>query len=129
MERLDLYRCEICGNLVEVILAGDGELVCCNQPMKKLEAHTDEQAILEKHVPIFSFRDDGNEEIRVGEVLHPMTEEHHIMFVEAISDDRKISRLEYLYPGEEPRVLTSAEFKQAREYCNIHGLWEGHKND
>lgn len=129
MEHLDLFRCEICGNLVETILVGGGELVCCGEPMKKLEAKTDEEAIMEKHVPVFTFREDGKEEIRVGEVLHPMIEEHHIMFVEAISDDKRISRLEYLYPGEEPRVLTSDEFKRAREYCNIHGLWEGQKND
>ncbi len=126
MERLDLYKCQICGNLVEVILSGSGELVCCGQPMEKIEPQTHEQAFMEKHVPIFIETENG-EEIRVGEVLHPMIEEHHIMFIEAISRDRNRALLQYYYPGDIPKMFTDEKFVKAREYCNIHGLWEGEK--
>ncbi len=127
MERLDLYKCEICGNMVEVILVGGGELVCCGQPMKKLEAQEQEDAMLEKHIPIFIKNSDNKDEIRVGEVLHPMTEEHHIVFIETISEDRNKVQLQYLYPGDEPKMLLNDDFKNltAREFCNLHGLWEG----
>ena len=127
MERLDLYKCEICGNMVEVILVGGGELVCCGQPMKKLEAQEQEDAMLEKHIPIFIKNSDNKDEVRVGEVLHPMTEEHHIVFIETISDDRNKVQLQYLYPGDEPKMLLNDDFKNltAREFCNLHGLWEG----
>ena len=127
MERLDLYKCEICGNMVEVILVGGGELVCCGKPMKKLEAQEQEDAMLEKHIPIFIKNSDNKDEIRVGEVLHPMTEEHHIVFIETISEDRNKVQLQYLYPGDEPKMLLNDDFKNltAREFCNLHGLWEG----
>ncbi len=127
MERLDLYKCEICGNMVEVILVGGGELVCCGQPMRKLDAQEQEDAMLEKHIPIFIKNSDNNDEVRVGEVLHPMTEEHHIVFIETISEDRNKVQLQYLYPGDEPKMLLNNDFKNltAREFCNLHGLWEG----
>ena len=127
MERLDLYRCEICGNLVEVILAGGGELVCCGQPMQKLEAKNKEDAMLEKHIPVFIKREDGTDEIRVGEILHPMIDEHYIMFIETISEDRNNVQLKYLHPGDEPKILLNKYSKNlvAREFCNLHGLWEG----
>ena len=70
---------------------------------------------------------DNKDEIRVGEVLHPMTEEHHIVFIETISEDRNKVQLQYLYPGDEPKMLLNDDFKNltAREFCNLHGLWEG----
>lgn len=126
MERLDLYKCEICGNMVQLILTGEGELVCCGQPMKKLEARTNEEAMMEKHVPVYSKRDDGCEEIRVGEVLHPMLPEHYIMFIQRISKDKNHAQLQFLHPGEEPKMLFNEKFENetAREYCSIHGLWQ-----
>ena len=87
MEKLDLYRCEICGNIVQVLFVGGGELVCCGEPMKKFEIQTRENAMLEKHVPIFMKDENGNDEIRVGEILHPMTQEHYIMLIEAPGED------------------------------------------
>ncbi len=127
MERLDLYRCEICGNLVEVILVGGGELVCCGQMMQKVSGQNREEAIFEKHIPVFVKNENNNYEVRVGEVLHPMTEEHYIMFIETISEDKKQVQLEYLYPGQEPRMLLENKSGKtlAREFCNLHGLWEG----
>lgn len=127
MERLDLYRCEICGNLVEVILVGGGELVCCGQMMQKVSGQNREEAIFEKHIPVFVKNENNNYEVRVGEVLHPMTEEHYIMFIETISEDKKQAQLEYLYPGQEPRMLLENKSGKtlAREFCNLHGLWEG----
>ena len=127
MERLDLYRCEICGNLVEVILVGGGELVCCGQLMQKVSGQNREEAIFEKHIPVFVKNENNNYEVRVGEVLHPMTEEHYIMFIETISEDKKQVQLEYLYPGQEPRMLLENKSGKtlAREFCNLHGLWEG----
>lgn len=125
MERLDLYRCDICGNIVEVIVSGNGELTCCGQPMKKLEAQHNEETIMEKHVPILVDLDDNFREIRVGEVLHPMLPEHYIMFIEAISKDKKHVNLQFLSPNEQPKMILKENYDiVAREYCNIHGLWE-----
>lgn len=130
MEKLDLYRCNICGNIIQALVVGGGELVCCDEPMEKLVAKTSEDAMLEKHVPIFTKSEDGQNEIRIGEILHPMTNEHYIMFVEAISKDKNCLRLKFLHPGEEPRMILHniSDNLLAKEYCNIHGLWEG-KND
>ena len=127
MERLDLYKCDICGNLVEIILSGGGELVCCGEPMHKLEAKSKEDAMLEKHIPVFIKREDGSDEVRVGEVLHPMINEHYIMFIETISEDRNHVQLQYLHPGNEPKMLLEKKLGKtlAREFCNLHGLWEG----
>ena len=127
MERLDLYRCEICGNLVEIILSGGGELVCCGQAMQKLDAKNAEEAMLENHIPVFVKRDDTGNEVRVGEVLHPMNDDHYIMFIETISEDKNHVQLQYLHPGEEPKMLLQQKLGKtlAREFCNLHGLWEG----
>ena len=83
-ERLELYRCDICGNLVQVILSGEGELVCCGEPMKLVKGKHQEEMITEKHVPVFRINDDGNNIVQVGSVLHPMNDEHYIMFIETI---------------------------------------------
>ncbi len=127
MERLDLYRCNICGNLVEVILVGGGELVCCGQPMQKVNGQNREEAIFEKHIPVFVKNENNKDEVRVGEVLHPMTEEHYIMFIETVSEDKNHVQLQYLHPGQEPKMLIEEKLGKtlAREFCNLHGLWEG----
>ena len=85
-ERLDLYRCEICGNLVQVILAGGGELVCCGQPMELVKGKTQEE-MQEKHIPVF-ISENGTDIVQVGTVLHPMNDDHYIMFIETISEDK-----------------------------------------
>lgn len=129
-ERLEMYRCEVCGNLVQVILEGDGELVCCGQPMVLLKHKNKENEGLEKHIPVFVNKPDDKLEIRVGSTLHPMLNEHYIQFVETISEDKMHIYLEYLKPGMEPVITVDniSNIKSACEFCNIHGLWEG-KND
>ncbi|MBQ8167960.1 desulfoferrodoxin FeS4 iron-binding domain-containing protein [bacterium] len=125
-KRLEMYRCEVCGNLVEVLVEGVGELVCCEQPMKLLQPKSKESEGLEKHVPIFELKEDGSLEICVGSVPHPMSEEHYIMFIQATSEDKNRVVIEYLYPTMEPKMLLKNNSGKicAREYCNIHGLWE-----
>lgn len=120
-KRLQVYRCEVCGNIVEVLHEGAGELVCCNQPMKLLEEQTEEQG-KEKHVPVVEKTDTGMK-VKVGSVPHPMEEKHYIEWV-AVHTDAGVFR-KFLKPGEKPEA--DFEIKQdvlkAREYCNIHGLW------
>ena len=125
-ERLEMYRCEICGNLVQVILAGGGELVCCGQPMTLLKPNTIEDAALEKHIPVYIQIENGVE-IQVGSVLHPMNDDHYIMFIESISEDRNRMKLQYLHPGREAKMLLEEKLgkEKALEFCNLHGLWEG----
>jgi superoxide reductase len=121
-KRLEVYKCQLCGNIVEVLFGSDGTLVCCDQPMTLMTENTMDAA-KEKHVPVIEKTADGVK-VKVGSVAHPMEEKHYIQWVEAISGD-KICR-KFLKPGEAPE----AEFKIAgdkiiaREYCNLHGLWK-----
>lgn len=122
-ERLEVYKCEACGNIVEVLHGGGGELVCCGQPMERLVENTVDAA-KEKHVPVIE-KIGGGVKVKVGDVAHPMEAEHYIEWIEVISDGK--ADRQFLNPGEAPE----AEFKgapenvTAREYCNLHGLWKG----
>jgi superoxide reductase len=120
-KRLQVYKCEICGNIVQVFHAGKGELVCCNQPMKLLEEQTEEQG-REKHVPVAERTDKGIK-VKVGSVPHPMEEKHYIEWIEVQTD--KGMSTKFLNPGDEPRAEFEIEgdIVKTREYCNIHGLW------
>lgn len=117
-----IYRCPICGNIVEVLHVGGGELVCCGKPMVLLSANTNDGAT-EKHVPVIEKTADSII-VKVGSIPHPMEEAHFIEFIEVIADD-KIYR-KFLKPGEEPVAIFNftADNIVAREYCNIHGLWQ-----
>lgn len=128
-ERLELYKCEVCGNTVQVILEGFGQLTCCGQPMLKMLPKTNDENFAEKHVPVFNETEAGLE-IKVGSIPHPMENEHYIMFMEAISKDKNSMLLQYLYPNDEPKTVIRdiQEVENALGFCNIHGLWEG-KND
>ena len=123
-KKLEMYKCSICGNFVEVVLEGEGELVCCGQPMNLLQPNTTDAA-QEKHVPFF-IKGDNSLDVRIGSVLHPMTDEHYIQFIEVVSKDGKYVKRKYLYPSEEP-VFTlkgyDVDSLSAVEFCNIHGLW------
>lgn len=121
-ERLQIYKCEVCGNMVEIIHEGAGELVCCDQPMKRMEENTTDAA-LEKHVPVIE-NTEGSIRVKVGSVPHPMQEEHYIEWIELIADGRAYRQ--FLKPGEEPEAVFNIEAQNvtAREYCNIHGLWK-----
>ncbi|MBN1333423.1 MAG: desulfoferrodoxin [Synergistales bacterium] len=117
-ERMQVYRCGLCGNMVEVLHSGAGEMFCCGESMKLLEENTADSST-EKHVPVTEGR-----KVKVGSVPHPMKEEHYIEWIEIISGDR-ICRT-FLKPGELPEAIFE-DFtpEKAREYCNIHGLWRG----
>ena len=125
-ERLDLYKCNICGNLVEVVISGVGELVCCGEPMEYLEVKTEDSEFGEKHVPVFSALDNDGLEVRIGSELHPMMNEHYIQYIETISDGKNKIVRQYFTPQDLPIMLLKDKFgiKKAREFCNIHGLWE-----
>jgi len=120
-KRLQIYKCEVCGNIVEVLHEGAGELVCCDQPMKLMQEQTEEQG-KEKHVPVIEKTDKGIM-VKVGSVPHPMEDKHYIEWV-AIHTDAGVFR-EFLKPGEKPEAQfeLKGDVLKAREYCNIHGLW------
>jgi superoxide reductase len=117
-----IYRCPICGNIVEVVHSGAGQLVCCGQPMELLTAKNTDVGF-EKHVPIIEKTETGVI-IKVGSTPHPMEESHYIEFIEIIADDKIYKK--FLKPGDEP--VANFEIKsdniKAIVYCNIHGLWQ-----
>jgi superoxide reductase len=121
-EQLQVYKCDVCGNIVEVMHAGGGELVCCGQPMKLFKENTVDAA-KEKHVPVIEKTADGFK-VKVGSVAHPMEEKHWIEWVELIVDG-KVYR-QFLKPGQAPEATfcIKADKVAAREYCNLHGLWK-----
>ncbi|MFP4084113.1 MAG: desulfoferrodoxin [Desulfonatronovibrio sp.] len=121
-ELLEIYKCEVCGNIVEIVHGGEGELVCCDQPMKLFTENTVDAA-KEKHVPVIEKTADGYK-VRVGSVDHPMEEKHYIEWIELIADGKTYR--EFLKPGQSPEAefCVQAEKITAREYCNIHGLWK-----
>jgi superoxide reductase len=121
--KLETYKCEKCGNIVMVLQGGPGELVCCEEPMKKLDEQSAEMAT-EKHVPVIEKIEDGYE-VTVGTTLHPMEDKHYIQWIELITEDRILRK--WLKPGEEPKAhFCYCETKPvwAREHCNVHGLWK-----
>jgi len=121
-ERFKIYKCELCGNIVEVLHAGDGELVCCGQPMKAI-AENSVDAAKEKHVPVIE-KVAGGYKVSVGSVAHPMEEKHYIEWIELIADGA--THRKFLKPGDAPNAFFSvtASAVSAREYCNLHGLWK-----
>ena len=117
-----VYKCEKCGNIVEVLHAGDGVLSCCGQPMKLIkEGVTD--AATEKHVPVIEKTDKGYH-VKVGSVAHPMEEKHSIEWIELLTPDKSFKK--FLKPDEKPEAFFEIEETpvSARAYCNIHGLWK-----
>ncbi len=121
-QRLQVYKCEVCGNIVEVLHEGAGKLVCCNQPMLHLEENTVDAA-KEKHVPVIEKSGDAVT-VRVGDVAHPMEETHLIEWIELIADGKAYRQ--FLKPGEAPEATFKVAGTQitAREFCNLHGLWK-----
>jgi superoxide reductase len=123
-EKLQIYKCDLCGNIVEVVHGGAGELVCCGQPMKQFVENTVDAA-KEKHVPVIEQVAEGIR-VKVGSVAHPMEEKHYIEWVEVIDVQGKAYR-QFLEPGQAPEATFCVKggAVTAREYCNIHGLWKG----
>jgi superoxide reductase len=122
-KKLQIYKCSTCGNIVEVLVGGTGELSCCGAPMKLLEEKTAD-ASTEKHVPVIE-KVDGGYKVKVGSVPHPMLEEHYIQWIELLADGKAYRQ--FLQPGDDPEALFNVEADDvsAREHCNIHGLWKG----
>ena len=121
-KRLQIYKCKVCGNIVEVLHEGAGELVCCGQPMTLREENTVDAA-KEKHVPVVE-KTAGGVKVKVGSVAHPMEEKHYIEWIEIISDGKAYRQ--FLKPGDAPEATFDIEAGDvtAREYCNLHGLWK-----
>ncbi|HAJ32254.1 MAG TPA: desulfoferrodoxin [Candidatus Atribacteria bacterium] len=125
-KKLEIYKCEICGNIVEVLHIGKGALVCCGQQMKLMEEKTADQTT-EKHVPIMEKISDGIKAV-VGSTLHPMEEKHYIEWIEVVA--KKGASRKFLEPGDKPESLFKdvEGLEKTREYCNIHGLWTNKEN-
>lgn len=125
-KRHQIYKCEVCGNIVEMLHEGIGELVCCEQPMKLYEENTVDAAV-EKHVPVPE-ESDGGTLVKVGSTAHPMTDEHYIEWIEVnINDGQRVNK-HFLKPGEDPQAkfkATGDMITKVRAYCNLHGLWKG----
>ena len=119
----EIYKCNICGNIVEMLHAGVGELVCCGEPMELLKEKTQDSAV-EKHVPYIKKTADGIL-VKVGQNQdHPMEDKHYIEWIQIIADG--IAYRKFLKPGDKPQAefAIKADKIEAREYCNIHGLWK-----
>lgn len=120
----EIYKCAICGNIVEMVHAGAGELVCCGEPMKLQVPGTTDGAA-EKHVPVIE-KIEGGYRVKVGSVPHPMIDAHYIEWVELICEKCGKVQRKYLKPGDAPEAEFESKSDKvlAREYCNLHGLWQ-----
>jgi superoxide reductase len=119
-----LYKCEICGNIVEVVHSGVGQLVCCGQPMQPLTAKTEDQGY-EKHLPVVEKTEKGIK-VKVGSIPHPMDEQHYIELIEVITDTGVLRK--FLKPGEPPEAEFCVDkIHEVREHCTLHGLWSTHE--
>ncbi len=120
--QLEVYKCEVCGNIVEVLHGGAGTLVCCNKPMVLLDAKTADEG-KEKHVPVIEKTDKGFK-VKVGSVAHPMEEKHFIEWIELVADGKAYRQ--FLKPGAAPEAVFCVEAAAvtAREHCNVHGMWK-----
>ena len=122
-EQKQIYKCNICGNIVEILHTGVGQLVCCGQPMN-VQVEKKQENLQEKHLPIIEKTETGIS-VKVGEISHPMEDEHYIEWIEIISKNGKYGR-KFLNPGDLPEAefATLAKNINARAYCNVHGLWK-----
>jgi superoxide reductase len=121
-DKMEIYKCDVCGNIVMVLHGGKGELVCCGEPMKLKKANTVDAA-QEKHVPVVE-KVPGGVKIKVGSVAHPMLDEHYIEWICAAEGDGFC--MKFLKPGQAPEATfkTDSDQVMAFEYCNLHGLWK-----
>lgn len=136
-----IYKCEICGNIVEVLHAGAGELVCCGQPMKlqqenTIDASSEHRSVYPKvqdsgakHIPIIERTDEGKTFVKIGSIEHPMTDEHHIEWIDLKNKDKNKICKKFLKPNEKPesKFCAKTDNVKARCYCNLHGLWMNNK--
>jgi len=116
-KRKEVYKCSVCGNIVEVLHEGSGELVCCGKPMLHMKELSEEEGKTEKHKPVIE-----GSVVKVGSVPHPMTDEHHIEWIEATGVHGEVVK-KFMELEEDPEFDFGFEVKSARAYCNLHGLW------
>ncbi|ACD96304.1 desulfoferrodoxin [Trichlorobacter lovleyi] len=121
-KRLEVYKCQHCGNIIEVLIGGGANIVCCGENMQ-LQSENTVDAAKEKHVPVI-VKGDGTITVKVGEVAHPMEEKHYIQWIELIADGKVYTQ--FLEPGQAPEATfcVTATTVTAREYCNLHGQWK-----
>jgi len=121
-QRYQIYKCKVCGDVVEVQHDGGGTLGCCDQPMGLLSENTTDAA-KEKHVPVIE-RSSGMVRVAIGSVPHPMEEKHYIEWIQFIADGRAYRQ--FLKPGMAPEAIfpVDATDVTAREHCNLHGVWK-----
>ncbi|MFA5303806.1 MAG: desulfoferrodoxin [Candidatus Nanoarchaeia archaeon] len=119
----EVYKCNVCGNIVEMVHASTGTLVCCGQPMELLKEKTLKDEGKEKHVPVVEIKKDKIV-VKIGSIPHPMEEKHYIELIEIIADG--VSYKKFLKPGQKPEAefCINASKITARDYCNVHGLWK-----
>jgi superoxide reductase len=122
-QKKEIYKCNFCGNIVEVVHAGVGELVCCGQPMEKMSEKNQEEGLTEKHLPVVG--SNGQKiTVKISSMAHPMEEKHFIEWIEIETTDECLRK--FLKPGDTPETefaISTTNF-QVRAYCNIHGLWK-----
>ena len=116
--RRQIWKCSVCGNIVEVLHEGADSLVCCGVPMGLQVEHKVEDEGREKHVPVIE-----GKKVKVGSVPHPMEDGHYIEWIEGV-DDKGISSVIFLKSGDLPEVEFCFDVVSARVFCNLHGLWE-----
>lgn len=127
-EKLEFYKCNVCGNLIQVILSGTGELVCCGQKMNLQVVQHDSNELGEKHAPKLEYRDTK----KIVQVMsHPMVPEHYVEFIEVYNKNKTELHLKYFKPCETPEfdITYTSDDIEAVEFCNIHGLWGENKDD
>ena len=112
-----IWKCSICGNIVEILHEGADALVCCGVSMSLMKEGSVDAAV-EKHIPVIE-----GKIVKVGSVLHPMSEEHYIEWIEGVSEKGEIAKV-FLKPGDEPVAEFCFDVVRARAYCNLHGLWK-----
>lgn len=113
-----IWKCNICGNIIEVEHKGADALVCCGQPMVLKKGQTEDSEKGEKHIPVIE-----GKKVKIGAIDHPMEEKHYIEWIEAVGENEKHCRV-FLSPGDKPETEFCLDIKKARAYCNLHGLWE-----
>ncbi len=122
IKRHQIYKCELCGNIIEVLHAGKPALVCCGEPMKLYDENTTDAAV-EKHVPVVE-KSDGKIVVSVGSTLHPMQDKHWIEWIQVLAEGKTWTK--FLNPGDEPKAEFALDVDTftVRAYCNVHGLWK-----
>jgi len=124
--KLEIYKCNICGNVIEILISGDGHPVCCGEEMERLEVKNDSfnsPDLTEKHSPLFTKDDKGKSYVTIEK--HPMTKEHYIPFVQIISNNNNEVLTKFFYPDDKIIMNTKLDEEKlkSRSYCNIHGIY------